>query len=183
MQHDLIEKLRTIKDPRRGEGRRHDLVFVLIIVIMATMSGYFGYRGIGDFIARNRKSLLNTFKPKKGRLPTFATIRRIMLALDFEELTKVFHEWSQGYVSIETSDWLAIDGKAICGTLSNKNTSMQSFVSLVSVYSTRTRSVIAASKIPSSKVSEIPTVRELIKQLDIEGAVFTIDALHCQKKL
>ncbi len=32
------------------------------------------------------------------------------------------------------------------------------------------------------KRSEIPLVRELIKMLDLEGAVFTLDALHCQKE-
>ena len=34
----------------------------------------------------------------------------------------------------------------------------------------------------SKKESEIYVVRELIELLDLSGAVFTMDALHCQKK-
>ena len=72
MSNKLLETLTEIKDPRRGEGVRHPLPLVLIIVLMATMSGYFGYRGIGDFVIRNRKELLKYFKPKKNRLPSFS---------------------------------------------------------------------------------------------------------------
>ena len=183
MQHNLIDKLIAIKDPRRREGRLHDLVFVLIIVIMATMSGYYGYRAIGDFIKRNRKDLLFIFKPPKDRLPTFDTVRRIMLSIDFDELSQIFYDWSIDYASIKKSDWLSIDGKAIRGTVNNANTSMQNFINLVSIYSLETGTVISVGKIANSKESEIPKVRELIKKLYIEGVVFTLDALHCQKKL
>ncbi len=42
--------------------------------------------------------------------------------------------------------------------------------------------VLFAGKVINAKESEIPMVRKAIKVLDIEGAVFTLDALHCQKK-
>jgi len=77
-ENNLIKKLLEIKDPRRSEGQRHDLVLVLIIGIMATMSGYHGYRAIGDFISRNKKDLIKYLKPKQYRLPSFYTVRRIM---------------------------------------------------------------------------------------------------------
>ncbi|MDR1628438.1 MAG: hypothetical protein LBR79_06685 [Oscillospiraceae bacterium] len=35
----------------------------------------------------------------------------------------------------------------------------------------------------NDKTNEIPTVQQLIKELDLEGAIVVADALNCQKKL
>ena len=52
IKNDLVSLLSEIEDPRRAAGQRHPLPFVLIIVIMSTMSGYYGYRAVGDFMIR-----------------------------------------------------------------------------------------------------------------------------------
>ncbi len=181
-ENSLLKKLSTIKDPRRGEGQRHELVFVLVLIIMATMSGFYGYRSIGDFITKNKKDLIRYFKPKKNRLPSFSTVRRIMIGISFDDFILSFHEWSKDYISIKKGDWLNLDGKAIKGTFDKNNPSRQHFINLVSIFADRTGTVLNAGKILNSKESEIPKVKELIQKLDIEGVVFTIDALHCQKK-
>ncbi len=46
---NLREELRTLKDKRRKQAQQHPVDVVLMITIMATMSGYQGYRAIGDF--------------------------------------------------------------------------------------------------------------------------------------
>ena len=85
-------------------------------------------------------------------------------------------------VSIKKGDWISLDGKAIRGTVTHSNDSLQNFLSLVSVFATKQKQVLSAGKINSKKESEIPKVVELIEMLDLEGVIFTIDALHCQKK-
>jgi predicted transposase YbfD/YdcC len=42
--------------------------------------------------------------------------------------------------------------------------------------------VLHCGKKENKKESEIPKVQELISRLDVKGELFTIDALHCQKK-
>ena len=172
----------TIKDPRRGAGQRHNLVVVLLIVIMSTVNGYYGYRAMGDFVITNRKDLIKQLKLKKKRLPSFSTIRRVIMSIDFDELSEGFLLWSKAYVEIESGEWLNIDGKGINGTLSDLRTSKQNFINLVSVFAEKRGMVLFAGKVINAKESEIPMVRKAIKVLDIEGAVFTLDALHCQKK-
>ena len=179
----LVIKLSKIKDPRRGEGQRHNLVFILLIIIMATMSGYYGYRAIGDFIERNKEDLIKHFKPEKNRLPSYSTVRRVIQGIDFNDFTMIFYEWSKNYIEIKKGDWLNIDGKAIKGTFDKNNIKRQHFVNLISIFSEQTGTILSVGKILNSKESEIPKVRELIERLDIKGVVFTIDALHCQKKL
>ena len=55
-------------------------------------------------------------------------------------------------------------------------------MSFVSVFSHKRGQVLKTAKLENQKRSEIPTVRELIEALDLQGVVVTLDALHCQKK-
>jgi hypothetical protein len=59
----------------------------------------------------------------------------------------------------------------------------QNFVSIVSVFAEKRGLVLGLTKLENKKDSEINTVQNLIAVLDIEGVVFSLDALHCQKKL
>jgi len=179
----LIEYLNAIPDKRREEGRRHDQTFIILVVIMSTMSGYDGYRGIGDFIERNKEGLVKFFAPKKSRLPSFYTVRRVIQNLDFEELSKQFHKWAMQYIDLPHAEWVSIDGKSIKGAAKDYNDGKQRFINLVSLYCSKKKLVIGNAAVDNLKENEIPVVQQLINALDIQGVTFTLDALHCQKKL
>ncbi|WP_369831897.1 hypothetical protein [Chlorogloea sp. CCALA 695] len=57
----------------------------------------------------------------------------------------------------------------------------QNFVSLVSVYSHQQGVVLAAQQFESNKSGELKVVQTILEALQLEGVVFTMDALHCQK--
>ena len=54
----LRQELQTIKDKRRRQAQQHKIDTVLMITIMATMSGYQGYRAIGDFVKRYKTQIV-----------------------------------------------------------------------------------------------------------------------------
>jgi hypothetical protein len=178
----LLYYLSTIKDPRRLQGQRHNLSLILLLMLMSIMSGYIGYRAIGDFIKRNREDLLAVLKPNKGRLPSFDVVRQVLIRIDFEEVSRAFHSWALQYITISEQEWVSIDGKAIGGTVMGGNTINQTFVSLVSLFCSRSGLILCNAQLSNSKDSEIPVVKQLIAALDLEGLTFTLDALHCQKK-
>ena len=179
---DLYEMLSQLEDHRRAQGRMHELRFTLILAIMSTMSGFHSLRAMGDFIEKNREDLIKTFKPKNDNLPSYLTINRVLQNVDFDKFTQIFYKWTIDFVEIEDSEWVSIDGKAICGTVSDPHDKKQKFINLVSVFLSKRKQVIHIGKINSGKESEIPKVKKLIKILDLENVTFTIDALHCQKK-
>lgn len=78
----LQEQLKKLEDKRRGQGRRHSIDLVLMLAIMATMSGFFGYRAIGDFALRYKDELIEYLKQSKDRLPVYATVRRALKDID-----------------------------------------------------------------------------------------------------
>jgi hypothetical protein len=180
--NDLYSLLSQLSDYRQCSGRRHELQLVLIIAIMSIMSGYTGIRQMGDFIEKNRKELLKLFQPDKDRLPSRQTVGRVLQHIDFDKLNDIFHKWAIGYVKIKDKEWVSIDGKAIGSTVGSDVPGFQKFVNLVSIFASKRKQVLSAGKILNHKESEIPKVRELIKELGLEGVIFTLDALHCQKE-
>jgi hypothetical protein len=178
----IIEFFEKIPDPRRGAGQRHEQTFVLLLVVMSIMSGYLGYRAIGDFIKRNKKSLLEHLQPKKNRLPSFDTVRRIVQGIDFSIISNQFYRWARQYVTLSRDEWISVDGKVIGGTVTNANSIDQRFVSLVSLYYSKQKLVIGNQKVLHKKENEITIVQQLIEALKLEGVTFSLDALHCQKK-
>ena len=183
MTNNLIEELKKIPDFRTNEGKRHPLWLVLLIVIMGTMSGYLGYRALGDFVTRHREALMTTLKLPKKRLPSYSTIRRVMMGIDFEEFLAVFNNWALSTLPNEQKRWLAVDGKTIRGSEKSVEKFYSQFVQIASVYSTSAGIVVGMSSWISNEKSEILVVQNLLKALKLEGVVFTLDALHCQKKL
>jgi hypothetical protein len=180
---NLIDQLKQVEDFRTKDGRRHPLWLVLLFVIMGTMNGSIGYRALGDFVKRHRQVLIDTFGIQKHGVPSYSTIRRIVMGIDFDRLAEKFNIWAQNYVDLEMSEWCGIDGKSIRGTVENYNSCSQNFVSIVSIFASKRGLVVGMDKFESKEESEIQVVQNLISALDIEGGVFSFDSLHCQKKL
>ncbi len=179
---DIIALLKTIKDYRRKQGRRHPLEVILIIIIMAIMAGSKGERAVARFAQNNKKDLIKALKIERGEIPTRCIIQRTIQNIDFSELQNIFYQWSLKIIKIKEKDIVSIDGKAIRGTIKNSQTNFQNFTSLVSVFASKRKQVLAAGKIETKKENEIPKVQELIAMLDLKDATFTLDALHCQEK-
>ena len=93
----------------------------------------------------------------------------------------MFNDWAK-FLDSDPQPWLAIDGNVIKGTLTEAQTPYQNWVSLVSVFGAKSGVVLGASSFESHLFSEIAVVPQLIEKLGLKGAVFTLDALHCQKK-
>ncbi|GAK51676.1 hypothetical protein U14_02921 [Candidatus Moduliflexus flocculans] len=178
----LIEHLQTIPDFRRKQGRRYPLTALLLITIMSIMSGRCRYREIAAFAKANQKDLLTFFHLKRKRLASHVTFREAIKGVDFDDVITAFNQWASQYVTLAPEEWLAIDGKALASTVTEYDSSYQNFVALVSVFSHKRGQVFRAAKLENQKSSEIPAVQGLIAALDLQGVVFSLDALHCQKK-
>lgn len=175
---NFICLLDQLSDPRRGQGQRHDLAFVLLIVMFATMSGYLGYRAIECFLAKHHDDLIRLFQPEKDRIPSYSTVRRVLMGIDFDEFNHLYQRWLKES-SLRLEDWFAIDGKALRGTVNPDDSN--DYVHLVSIFSTFDQMVVSTGKV-NSKSNEIPLVQQMIQDSNLRGVIFSLDALHCQKK-
>lgn len=174
---NLYQELSKLSDVRREQGKRHKIELTVMIVILSIMSGYDGYRGIGDFINKNSEELIALFKPKKDRLPSFSTIRRVMKCIDFDELCILFEKWAKNNIEIKEKEWISLDGKSMKGTISNNK---HKFVNLVSLFCVEKKQVFSMGKV-DDKSNEIPKVQELIEKFPVRKVIYRMDAMHCQK--
>ena len=177
----LQELLCQIKDNRRRQGTRHSLDHILLTVIIGTMSGYYGYRGMEDFCASHEKQLLLALGDPKHGIPSYSSIRRVLMGLDFNILSHKFYQWVRGKVNIKKREWLQVDGKSIKGTLCDYNSKYQNFISLVSLFLNRTGIALKVYQMENRSQSEITVVRQLVQELELKGIVVSMDALHCKK--
>ena len=183
MLQNLLAQLNQLPDPRRGAGRRHPVGLVVLLAILATVSGMSSYRAMGDFVRANQEELLVRLAVSKGRLPSYSTMRRVLMGLATEKLARVLGQWNRAALApAESYPWVHLDGKAIKGTVERYGESNQDFVNVVSLFFEPARLVLASSSFHNKEESEIKVVQDLLKVTDLEGVVFTADALHAQKK-
>lgn len=148
---------------------------------MGIMSGRYGYRELGTFAKANKKDIAKHLGIKTKQVPSYVTIRYILMNIDFNALNTAFYSWAKEHVEIKEGEWFGIDGKAIKSTVSNYNNEHQNFIALVSVFSQKKGQVIQVGSYENKKESEVNIVRELLETLDLKDVVFTLDALHCKK--
>ncbi len=178
---NLIESLQKIPDFRAAKGRRYPLWLILLLIIMGTISGCRGYQALEDFGVRHYEVVSEKLGLTVNRLPSDTTFRRVLQRLNFHFLGQHFRQWCESYIEIAPTEWVAIDGKSIKGTVTQAQTAYQNFVNLVSVYSHQQGMVLATEQFEQGNTSELTVVQTLLKALHLEGVVFTLDALHAQK--
>jgi hypothetical protein len=74
MSKSLVDYLVEIPDPRKPQGSHDDLWKLLIVIIMGIMSGYHSYQGLGRFVERHRRSLIQQLRLKHGKAPSYSTL-------------------------------------------------------------------------------------------------------------
>lgn len=138
----------------------------------------------GEILSKGkRRVLIEKFGIQKHGVPSYSTIRRVVMGVDFDKLAERFNQWAKDYANLKVSEWCATDGKSIKGTVQNYSTSNQNFVSIVSVFASKRGLVVGMEKFENQQKSEIQVVQELVTALGLEGVVLSFDSLHCQKKL
>ena len=181
MAANLIQSLQEIRDFRASQGKRYPLWLILLLVVMGTISGCKGYQALEDFGVRHYQAVSEKLGLTVTRLPSDTTFRRILQKLDFQALAQQFEQWANSTFDTEPGEWIAIDGKSIKGTVTEPGTAYQNFIGLVSVYSSHQGIVLASQQFKSKKSGELKVVQTMLEALNLEGVVFTLNALHCQK--
>jgi transposase len=178
----LIEALKTIPDTHSGSGLRYPLWVFLLLIILGTMSGYRGNRGLARFMERHQAHLTARLGLPRPELPSYATIRRVLNQIDCRMVAAALNQWAKAAGLLQTGDDCAIDGKGLSHTVSDPYGSQQSFISVVSVFQLQQGLVVGQAAFDNGQSSEIQAVYELLDRLQLSGVTMSLDALHAQKK-
>ena len=126
MINSLIEEFKKVKDFRKSRGKRHELWVVLTIISLALLNGNVTYKEIDNFRKNEEDKLIKLLGIDSKRLPSYSTIRRVMMEIQESELQKVFQSIIEKYYGQKSGlDWIAIDGKCLKNTLNNYENEQQ----------------------------------------------------------
>lgn len=169
------KKFDSIKDPRRPRTRLHPLSNVLTIALCGTIAGAEGWDEIADF-ARARREWFGSFLDLKHGTPSADTIRRVFERLNPEHFAESFMGWVRALAVDLTDEVVAIDGKTLRGKIVEAG--VRSNLHLVHVWATEQRLLLAQKSVDGAP-GEPAAIPELLKLLQLEGAIVTTDANGC----
>ena len=178
----LLDALRPLRDPRRNRGWRHRRVASIVAIATAAMiAGNNSLIDIGEFSQSLNQNQLRSLRacrcPKTGKFlaPSETTIRRILQRLDPVELDRLINDWLRSHLLHAGIAALAVDGKCARTAAKIKGQGLQLFGAL----DTHTQLFCRQIQIPA-KTNEIPTLKDLLQDLDLRGTLVSADALNTQ---
>lgn len=177
----LIEQLKTVPDWRRGRTVQYPLWLMLLMSLLAVMSGYSSLRGWEDFMKRHQQEAAELFGLAKAKLPSYSTLREMAQQVEGTSVCEIFREWAKQAWALEEGQVISIDGKALASTVKDCQGHQQDFVTVVSACVQQGAGVLTQTSFQNGETSEIASVRQLLQQLDVKGVWVTLDALHTQK--
>lgn len=181
MSKTLYDHLTELPDHRRLQGRRFSLSSFFEMVILAGLSGQFSINAISRFIKNNEDFFIDRYGLNHG-VPKKTVIFNILTQYNYTHLNQLLCSWMTQFVDSSNTTWISIDGKALASTVTDKQGSKQNFQLIVNSFAAELEVVVATAPFENRKSNEIKSAQELIKQLELKGVIFTLDALHCQKK-
>jgi len=174
----LQEILEGIEDFRQENSIEHKLIDILIISILAVISGAMGYAHIYRY-AEAKYEWLKTFLALPNGIPSVYTIRRVIMNINPQSFHKAFIDWVET-INQKLSGLVAIDGKTARRTKCEK--SGKKALHVVSAFSVDNNLVLGQIA-TDEKSNEITAIPELLEMLVIEGCIVSIDAMGTQKDI
>ena len=163
----LFESLTKVDDPRREHQRFHSLKDILVISICAVICGV-------------KQEWFAEFLELENGIPSHDTFRRVFMLLDNSQLKEVFIDWISSAVELSKGALVNIDGKQMRG--SREASKGRQALNVVSAWASEV-SVVLGQVVCQEKSNEITAIPALLKILDLEGCIVTIDAMGCQKEI
>jgi predicted transposase YbfD/YdcC len=174
----MFADIENVDDPRANNAR-HFLTDILVIAILAVMSGADDYPGIVEY-GRDEHPWLKTILRLPHGIPSISTFRRVFAALKPAVLLGVMRRWSGELAGSLAGKQIAIDGKALRRSFDHAWD--KSGLHLVTAWCAEENLVLAQQAV-DEKSNEIKAVPELLNMLDLRGTVVTADALNTQKEI
>ena len=178
----------SLPDSRAASGKRYNLPGVLALVTLALLAQQNSLNQIAAWVAALDPSIGARLGFRFGRMPSYSTIRRVLLGLDLAALRSALAAWADelscALVSpdapIQPAPRIAIDGKTVRG--SADHTHDLPAVRLLSAFVHDLGATVAQQPIAAT-TNELGSLPRLLEQLVVDGKVLTFDAAYTTREV
>jgi predicted transposase YbfD/YdcC len=167
-----------LPDPRIDRTKKHALSDILVITLCAAIAGAESWEAVAAF-GKARHDWLKRFLPLANGIPSADTFGRVFAALDPKAFGRRVAEWLGGVCRATGLRHVAIDGKAVRAA---RQSTFSGCLHLVSAWAAENRLILGQEAV-ADKSNEITAIPELLRVLELKGALVTIDAAGCQKEV
>jgi predicted transposase YbfD/YdcC len=182
---EVVRHFEELEDPRCSINRKHPLVSVVVIAVMAVLAGAGGPTAIARWAALKEEFLITALDLPEG-VPGKDVFRRVLMALHPEAFRTCFVNWLESLRAAAAAATgveqpiLAVDGKAARRSHDRKNGlgALHAVTIWASEFGLSLGQVACAEK--SNEITAIP---EVLRLVDLKGAIITIDAMGAQKAI
>ena len=183
----LVCSLSVISDPWKDKNRKHLLIDILVIALCTCLAGGEGWTDCEDYV-RSNEDWFRQFRALPHGAPSHDVFREVFMRLDTSQFVTALSEWVQevrGLDSISADSLseprqFSIDGKTIRGSADKANE--KSPFHLVSAW-VKDLGISMGQIAVGKKSNEIIAIPKLLRTLDVKGAIVSIDAMGCQKRI
>jgi predicted transposase YbfD/YdcC len=182
---EVVPHFEKLEDPRSTVNRQHPLVSVVVIALLAVLAGAGGPTAIARWAALKEEFLLEVLDLPNG-LPRKDVFRRVLMTLKPAAFQTCFGGWLQSLRTEAAAESgveqpvLAVDGK----TLRRSHDRDKGLGTLHSVSVWASEYGLSLGQVAcAEKSNEITAIPELLRLVDIKGAIITIDAMGTQKAI
>jgi predicted transposase YbfD/YdcC len=172
----IIEHFSSIPDPRLNRRKLHKLEDIFFITLCAAICGANDWVAIEEF-GKAKKSWFDELLGLENGIPSHDTFGNVFAAINTQKFSECFSCWVADLTELSGENIIAIDGK--CLRRSMDKASNKAAIYMVSAWATENQLVLGQQKV-DEKSNEITAIPKLLLQLDITGAVVTMDAMGCQ---
>ena len=178
--HSLVQAFQSLPDYRQVKITKNNPGEILLLSLMAILSGAEGFSDIAGWI-KVRKKRIEKLLGKHFSPPAYTTIRNVFLGIDANEVNKLQREWTQQIARKEgeTLTIVAADGKTMRGSANKAFNEKARHI--VSLFLPNNKLTLAHYQV-EEKSNEIPALVALLEELNLEECIITMDAMHTQKK-
>jgi len=174
---EVLASTIELTDPRVDRGQNHCLKEMVALAVCGTICGANNWAEIERFAVAHEDWFRQFLELDHG-VPSHDTFGRVFARIDTAQFYDCVLNWiSEINLSLKGCA-INIDGKTLRGC--HDRSADQRPLHVVSAWANELKVCIGQHAV-DSKSNEIPAVQELIEMLRLEGAIVTMDAMHCQK--
>lgn len=174
MQEIFKHYFQSVDDPRSLRNQRHPFITLIGTTFLSVLSGIDSFSGMQDFVEMHFEELRKYFEFPHG-VPSHDTYQRFWDTISPVQFAASFFDFTKSLEKI-AGQILSLDGKTI------RNSGQEKALHIVSAWCHANQLVLAQEKV-AGKSNEITAIPKLLKMLDLENRLITIDAMGAQRNI
>jgi predicted transposase YbfD/YdcC len=172
----IMDVFADVPDPRRETANKlHRLTDILTIATCAVIGGAESWQAIAEY-GRTKEPFFRRFLPLENGIPSPDTFERVFAKLAPQAFARAFGRWMAAACEATGLVPIAVDGKSARAAKRNTATGC---LHVVTAWAAENRLVLGTAAVPDGS-NEVAAIPELLRTLDLAGALVTIDAAGCR---